>query len=317
MEYEQIAYETRGPAAVVTLSRPDQLNAFTPRMAAELMDAFDRTDADDDVRGVVVTGAGRAFCAGADLSAGAATFDLGSFEERAAARAERSGAVEGDEVADDEASGPGGGPSSWGMVGEGDQRAPADLGGLVVLRIHRSTKPVIAAVNGAAVGVGLTMTLPMDVRLVVEGAKLGFVFNRRGIAVDGAASWFLPRVVGIANALESVNSGRIFGPEEAHAAGLFRSVYPDREAVMDAALELVEEIAEHSAPVSVAVSRRLLWDALTVGGPEDAHRRESLAIFRRGRSADAREGVSAFVEKRRAHFPERVSTSEELSDPPR
>lgn len=305
MEYEQIAYEVRGPAAVVTLSRPDQLNAFTPRMAAELMDVFDRTDADDDVRGVVVTGAGRAFCAGADLSAGATTFDLGSFGERAAARPS------------DGASGPGGGPSSWGMVGEGDQRAPADLGGHVVLRIHRSTKPVIAAVNGPAVGVGLTMTLPMDVRLVVEGTKLGFVFNRRGISVDGAASWFLPRVVGIGTALEWVNSGRIFGPEEAHAAGLFRSVHSDRDEVMEAALELVEEIAEHTAPVSVAVSRRLLWDALEAGGPQDAHRRESLALYRRGRSADAREGVTAFVEKRRAHFPERVSESEEVSDPPR
>jgi enoyl-CoA hydratase/carnithine racemase len=296
-DFEQISYEVRGPVAVITLDRPDQLNAFTPRMAAELIEAFDRSDADDSVRGVVVTGAGRAFCAGADLSTGGRTFDLSAVAERP--------------------SGSDGGPSRWGTVGEGDHEAPADLGGVVVLRIHRSLKPVIAAVNGPAVGVGLTMTLPMDVRLVVEGAKLGFVFNRRGISIDGAASWFLPRVVGISQALEWVSSGRIFGPQDALAAGLVRSVYPDRDAVVEAAVELVEEIAEHTPPVSTTVSRRLLWDAMASGGPEDAHRRESLALLRRGQSADAREGVTAFIEKRAARFPDRVSDSVEVSDPPR
>lgn len=296
-DFEQISYEVDGPVATVTLDRPDQLNAFTPRMAAELIEAFDLSDADDAVRGVVVTGRGRAFCAGADLSTGGKTFDLSGVAEQAA----RTDAP----------------PSRWGMVGEGDHAAPADLGGVVVLRIHRSLKPVIAAVNGAAVGVGLTMTLPMDIRLVVEGAKLGFVFNRRGISIDGAASWFLPRVVGISQALEWVSSGRIFGPEEAHSAGLFRSVYPDRDAVVEAAVELIEEIAEHTPAVSTTVSRRLLWDAMTEGGPEDAHRRESLALLRRGQSADAREGVTAFIEKRSPQFPDRVSDSIEVSDPPR
>ena len=297
IEFEQISYEVTGPVATITLDRPDRLNAFTPKMAGELVDAFDLSDADDSVRGVVVTGRGRAFCAGADLSTGGRTFDLSGVAKQAAS---------------------GDGPvSRWGIVGEGDHAAPADLGGAVVLRIHRSLKPVIAAVNGPAVGVGLTMTLPMDVRLVVEGAKLGFVFNRRGISIDGAASWFLPRVVGISTALEWVNSGRIFGPEEGHAAGLFRTVYENRDAVVEAAIELVEEIAEHTPAVSTTVSRRLLWDAMAAGGPEEAHRRESLALLRRGQSADAREGVTAFIEKRSPQFPDRVSDSVEVSDPPR
>lgn len=300
MEYREITYEVRDAAALITLSRPDRLNAFTPRMAAELIDAFDRTDADDSVRGVVVTGEGRAFCAGADLSAGGRTFDLSSFEERAA-----SGAA------------PAEGPSAWGMVGEADQRAPADLGGVVVLRIHRSLKPVIAAINGPAVGVGITMTLPMDVRLTMEGARFGFAFNRRGISIDGAASWFLPRVVGVAAAFEWVNSGRLFETDEALARGLVRDVYADRDALLAEAFGLVEEIAGETSAVSLAVSRRLLWDALATGGPEDAHHRESLALLRRGRSADAREGVTAFMEKRSPEFPERVSESAEVSDPPR
>lgn len=297
VEHRQVGYEVRSAVALITLDRPDHLNAFTPRMAAEIMDAFDLADADDSVRAVVMTGAGRAFCAGADLSSGGRSFDLGSFAERPEGRR--------------------GGPASWGLIGEGDDAVPADLGGVVVLRIYRSLKPVIAAINGSAVGVGLTMTLPMDVRLVAEGAKLGFVFNRRGISVDGAASWFLPRVVGIGQALEWVNSGRVFGPDEALAAGLVRSVHADREALLEVAFELVDEIAAHTAPVSVTVSRRLLWDALVVGGPEDAHRRESVALFRRGQDADVREGVTAFIEKRTPAFPDEVSTSAEVSDPPR
>jgi enoyl-CoA hydratase/carnithine racemase len=280
VEYEQIRYERRGSAAVLTLARPEHLNAFTPRMAAEVMDAFDRSDADDDVAGVVVTGEGRAFCAGADLQRGGDTFDLSSMAST-------------------------------------DGGVPGDLGGIVVLRILESLKPVVAAINGPAVGVGLTMTLPMDVRLAVPGAKMAVPFVRRGIAVDGCASWFLPRVVGVSTALEWISTGRTFRAEDALAAGLVRSLHDGADALMAEALGLVEEVAEHAAPVSVAVSRRLVWDAMVDGGPEDAHRRESLAIYRRGRSADAREGITAFLEKRPPRFPGTVSGSEEVADRPR
>jgi enoyl-CoA hydratase/carnithine racemase len=288
-EFRDIRYEVRGPAAHLTLHRPDRLNAFTPRMAHEVMAAFDLADADDEVRGVVVTGSGRAFCAGADLSLGGATFDL----TEAAAGGDR-------------------GVAGVGMVGEGEDRVPADLGGVVVLRIHRSLKPVIAAINGPAVGVGLTMTLPMDVRLAVAGSKLAVPFVRRGIATDGCASWFLPRVVGVSTALEWVSTGRTFRTEEALAAGLVRTVYDDPDEMLRAAFDLVDEIASNASPVSVTVSRQLIEDALTSGGPEEAHARESLAIYRRGRSGDAREGVTAFIEKRDAVFPDRVSTSDEV-----
>jgi enoyl-CoA hydratase/carnithine racemase len=279
VDYEEIRYERRGHAALVTLCRPERLNAFTPRMAAEVMDAFDRSDADDDVRGVVVTGEGRAFCAGADLQRGGDTFDLSSV-------ASTSGEV------------------------------PGDLGGVVVLRIFESLKPVVAAINGPAVGVGLTMTLPMDVRLAVSGAKMAVPFVRRGIAVDGCASWFLPRVVGVATALEWISTGRTFRSEDALEAGLVRTLYPDPDAMLADAFALVDEVAADAAPVSVAVSRRLVWDAMVTGGPRDAHRRESLAIYRRGRSADAREGVTAFLEKRPPVFPQRVSDAEEVADRP-
>lgn len=288
-EFREIHYEVRGPAALITLHRPDRLNAFTPRMAHEVMSAFDRSDADDDVHGVVVTGSGRAFCAGADLARGGETFDLTAV----AAGGER-------------------GVAGVGLVGQGDERVPADLGGVVVLRIHRSLKPVIAAINGPAVGVGLTMTLPMDVRLAVAGSKLAVPFVRRGIATDGCASWFLPRVVGVSTALEWVSTGRTFLTEEAHAAGLVRTVFDDRDVMLAAAFALVDEIASNAAPVSVTVSRQLIKDALISGGPEEAHARESLAIYRRGRSGDAREGVTAFIEKRDADFPDRVSTSDEV-----
>ena len=288
-EFRHITYELRGAAALITLDRPDRLNAFTARMAAELMAALDLSDADDRVRGVVVTGSGRAFCAGADLSMGGETFDLSEV-----------------------ASGVDRGVAGVGMVGEGDERVPADLGGAVVLRIHRSLKPMVAAINGPAVGVGLTMTLPMDVRLAVAGSKLALPFVRRGIATDGCASWFLPRVVGVSTALEWVSTGRTFLTDEALAGGLLRTVYEDAESMLAAAFDLVDEIAGASAPVSVTVSRQLIADALMSGGPDEAHVRESLAIYRRGRSGDAREGVTAFMEKRPAVFPDRVSTSDEV-----
>ncbi|HZQ29002.1 MAG TPA: crotonase/enoyl-CoA hydratase family protein [Acidimicrobiales bacterium] len=270
MTYEHIALEVDGSVATITLNRPDKLNAFTTRMQHELVDAFDRTDADDDVRVVIVTGAGRAFCAGADLSSGSSAFDAG---ERA---------------------------------GGGEGSVPEDGGGEVTLRIWRSHKPVIAAINGPAVGVGITMTLPMDIRLASDAARMGFVFARRGIVPEACSSWFLPRIVGISRAAEWVYTGRVFDAAEALAGGLVRSVHPG-ESLLDEARLLAKEIAANTAPVSVALSRQMLWRGLVEDHPMEAHRADSRGIYDRGRSADVREGVSAFLEKRPAQFPEKVS----------
>jgi enoyl-CoA hydratase/carnithine racemase len=272
MEYTEITYERDGPAAVITLHRPDRLNAFTFTMMRELVDAFDRVDADDDVRAVIVTGSGRAFCAGADLGAGGATFDLDAQGER-----------------------------------KDGGRAPRDAGGVVTMRIFECTKPVIGAINGSAVGVGISMTLPMDIRLLADHAKVGFVFAGRGIAPDAAASWFLPRVVGIGQALEWVLTARVFRADEALAGGLVRSVHPADE-VLGVAKQLVAEIAANTAPVSAAVSRGLLWHLLGADHPMAAHRADSDAIFELGRRADAHEGVTAFLEKRPAAWSMRPTT---------
>jgi enoyl-CoA hydratase/carnithine racemase len=268
VEFEQIRYQVADSVLTITLDRPDRLNAWTPTMARELIAAFDAADADDDVRAVVVTGAGRGFCAGADLQGGGETFDWRDRQE-------------GGEV-------------------------PRDNGGQVTLRIHASTKPVIAAINGPAVGVGITMTLPMDVRLAADDARMGFVFARRGIVPEAASSWFLPRVVGISQAMEWCATGRVFSAQEALAGGLVRSLHPQGE-LLDAARALATEIAENTAPVSVALTRRLLWTMLGASHPMEAHRADSRAMFSRGQSGDAREGVTAFLEKRPAAFPDRVS----------
>jgi enoyl-CoA hydratase/carnithine racemase len=267
-EFEEIRYEVADRVLIITLNRPERLNAFTPTMGRELIEAFDRADADDDVRAVIVTGAGRGFCAGADLERGGSTFD-------------------------------------WRDRQDGDA-VPRDGGGRVALRIFDSTKPVIAAINGPAVGVGITMTLPMDIRLAADGARMGFVFTRRGIVPEACSSWFLPRLVGIGQAMEWVATGRVFSAEEALAGGLVRSLHPAGE-LLDAARALAGEIAEHTAPVSVALSRRLLWTMLGAGHPMEAHRADSRAMFARGQSGDAREGVTSFLEKRPAEFPDRVS----------
>lgn len=272
MAYTQITYEIDGPAAVVTLNRPEQLNAFTRTMMTELISAFDEADADDEVRAVIVTGAGRAFCAGADLSAGGDTFDQGK----------------GGAGADDAG------------------RAPRDGGGLVALRIFNSRKPVIGAINGSAVGVGISMTLPMDIRILADHAKVGFVFTGRGIAPDGAASWFLPRVVGINQALEWVLTARVFRAQEALDGGLVRSIHPADE-VLAVAKELAKEIALGAAPVSAVVSRGLLWRMLGEDHPMAAHRADSEAIFDLGRKPDAREGVTAFLDKREPQWQLRPS----------
>src|SRR5436190_7280227 len=269
MEFEDIRYEVADGVLQITLNRPDRLNAFTGKMGRELIAAFDRADADDDVRAVIVTGEGRGFCAGADLGGGGETFDSGELQ------------------------------------GDGDG-VPRDTGGQVSLRIYASTKPVIAAINGPAVGVGITMTLPMDIRLAVEGAKIGFVFTRRGIVPEACSSWFLPRIVGISQAMEWVATGRVFDAQEALAGGLVRSVHQPDE-LLPAAYALAREIAENTAPVSVALGRRLLWRMLGADHPMAAHRADSKAMYSRGQSADAREGVQSFLEKRPAAFPDLVS----------
>jgi enoyl-CoA hydratase/carnithine racemase len=274
--FETIQLAVADGVATLTLNRPDRMNAFTDVMAREMIAAFDETDANDDVRAVIVAGAGRAFCAGADLGAGGATFD---YEKRLAAR---------------------------GVQEEFDPERARDGGGLVGLRIYESRKPVIAAINGAAVGVGATMTLPMDVRLAVEGAKMGFVFARRGIVPETLSSYFLPRLVGVSTALEWTMTGRVFSAEEAKERGLVRSLHkPDQ--LLPAARALAREIADNTSPVSVALARRMMLDMLDAGHPMEAHRLESRLMVIRGRSNDAKEGVASFLEKRSAKFPDRVS----------
>jgi enoyl-CoA hydratase/carnithine racemase len=253
----------------ITLNRPDRLNAWTETMARELIEAFDRADADDDVRVVIMTGAGRGYCAGADLEKGGETFD---------ARAR-------------------------GKSGDSVQR---DNGGQFTLRVFNSTKPVIGAINGPAVGVGATMTLPMDVRLASEDARFGFVFVRRGIVPEAASSWFLPRVVGISRAMEWVATGRVFSAQEALEGGLVRSVHPAGE-LLDAARALGREIADNAAPVSVALARRMMWRMLGAPHPMEAHCVDSRAMRVRGQSSDVVEGVTSFLEKRPPRFTDRVS----------
>ena len=268
--FETLRYAVEDGVATITLHRPDQLNAFTGQMMQDLIAAFDATDADDNVRAVIVTGAGRAFCAGADLSGGSSTFD---FEKRYGARPDT---------------------------------AHRDGGGRVSLRIFRSLKPVIGAVNGAAVGVGVTMQLPMDIRLASTDAKFGFVFARRGITPEAASSWFLSRVVGISTALEWCCTGRVFSAQEAFERGLVRSLHAPDD-LLPAARAIAREIADNAAPVSVAISRQLIWRMAGASHPMEAHKLDSRAIQSRGRSADVKEGVSAFLEKRPAAFPDRVS----------
>jgi enoyl-CoA hydratase/carnithine racemase len=268
MAFEQILYEVDESVLTLTLNRPERLNAWTPTMQSELIDAFDRADADDDVRAIIVTGAGRGYCAGADLEHGGGTFD---WRERQAG-----------------------------------QEIPRDGGGRFTLRVFDCTKPVIAAINGPAVGVGATMTLPMDIRLAAEDARMGFVFTRRGIVPEACSSWFLPRLVGISQAMEWVAGGRVFDAHEALRGGLVRSLHPSGE-LLGAARELALEIAEDTAPVSVALARRLLWTMLGADHPMAAHRADSRGMFFRGQSADAQEGVTSFLEKRPASFPDKVS----------
>ncbi|HTK99993.1 MAG TPA: crotonase/enoyl-CoA hydratase family protein [Pseudomonadales bacterium] len=269
MSYSQILYDVEDGVLTITMNRPEKLNAFTGTMMTEMIDAFDRSDADDSIRAVIVTGAGRAFCAGADLAAGGATFD-------ADGRADRP---------------------------KGLNR---DGGGLLTLRIFDSKKPVIAAVNGPAVGIGVTMTLAMDIRLAADVARFGFVFARRGIVPEACSSWFLPRVVGISRALEWAYSGRVFPAEEALEGGLVRSIHP-KDQLLATARGLAREIADNTSAISVSLIRQMMWRMLGADHPMEAHKLDSRGVYYTGRSPDAREGVEAFLEKRPAHFPGKVS----------
>jgi enoyl-CoA hydratase/carnithine racemase len=273
--FETILYAVEDGIATITLNRPDKLNAFTNQMMLDLIAAFDATDADDAVRVVIVTGAGRGFCAGADLSAGGSTFD-------------RSGVVE---------------PSREATRVNGVLR---DGGGRLTLRIFESLKPVIAAVNGPAVGVGVTMQLAMDIRMASTAARYGFVFARRGLAPEAASSWFLSRLVGVQTALEWCYTGRVFPASEAHERGLVRSLH-EPENLLPAARALAREIADNTSAVSIALTRQLIWRMAGAEHPMIAHRADSRAIQYRGAQGDAREGVNAFLEKRPAAFPDRVS----------
>jgi enoyl-CoA hydratase/carnithine racemase len=269
--FTEIRYDVSDGVCTLTLNRPDKLNALTRTMLDELLAAFDRADADDGVRAVIVTGAGRAFCAGADLSAGAKTFD-----RVARGRGES----------------------------EGEHR---DGGGVVTLRIYNLKKPVIAAINGPAVGFGITMTLPMDIRIASTAARIGFVFTRRGVVPEACSTWFLPRLVGISRAAEWVYTGRVFPAEEAREGGLItRVVEPER--LLVTARELALEIARNTSAISVALARQLLWRMLGAGHPMEAHRLDSRCMDWTGRSADAYEGVAAFLEKRPARFTLRPSS---------
>lgn len=267
MAYKTIIYEVKDGILTLTLNRPEKLNAFNKDMRSEMIDAFDQADLDDEVKAIIVTGTGRAFCAGADLARGGDTFNHDS-------------------------------------QGAGMQR---DGGGLLTLRIFECMKPVIAACNGPAVGVGVTMQCAMDIRLASENAKYGFVFSKRGIVPEACSSWFLPRVVGISTALEWAYSGRIFGAQEALDHRLVRSVHKPEE-LLRAARELAHEFAEQTSSISVAMIRHMMWKMLGADHPMEAHKVDSRGVYFTGKSPDSKEGVQSFLEKRAADFPGKVSS---------
>ena len=269
MDYSTILYDLEDNVLLITLNRPEILNAFNRDMMAEMIDALNKADADDNVRAIIVTGAGRGFCAGADLSAGGNTFNAEARDDR-------------------------------------EDGLHRDGGGRVTLRIFECKKPIIAAINGAAVGIGATMTLPMDIRLCSTKAKFGFVFARRGIVPEACSSYFLPRVVGISQALEWCYSGRVFPGDEALAGGLVRSVH-EPDDLLTAAKVIAREIVDNTSAVSVTLIRQMMWKMLGADHPMEAHKIDSRGIYFAGKAADAKEGVESFLEKRTAKFPLKVS----------
>ena len=271
MDYQQILYDVKDNILTITFNRSERLNAFNSIMRGELIDAFDRANADDTIRAIIVTGKGRAFCAGADLKNGAETFNYDKREDRL------------------------------------DRETRRDGGGRLTLKIFESLKPVIAAINGPAVGVGITMTLAMDIRIASYNACFGLVFARRGIIPEACSTWFLPRIVGISKALEWVLSGRVFSGEEALRSGLVRSLHSPSD-LLPSAEAIAREIAENTSAISVALSRQMLWQMLGADHPMEAHKIESHGIYHTGKSDDAREGVESFLEKRSPDFKSKPST---------
>ena len=276
MNFETIKYEVKDKILTITLNRPDRLNAFTGQMMNDLISAFDSASNDDEVRVVIVTGEGRGFCAGADLGAGEATFNR-------------------DEN-----------PRTKKTDDEDNLEWLRDGGGRTTLAIYDCSKPIIAAINGPAVGVGVTMTLPMDIRLASEEAKFGFVFARRGLVPEAASSWFLPRIVGISKSLEWTFSGKVFDAEEALKGGLIRSIH-SKDSLLDEAKKIANEIIENTSPVSVSMTRQMLWKMLGADHPMEAHKVDSRAIYELGKGEDTKEGVNSFLEKRPPEFPSKVS----------
>ena len=270
MSYSTILYEVEDGILTLTLNRPEALNAFNRDMLHEMVDACDRADADDDIKAIIVTGAGRAFCAGADLSSGGNTFNSDQRKDR-------------------------------------ESGLTPDGGGILTLRLYELNKPIIAAINGPAVGVGVTMTLAMDIRLAADVAKFGLVFARRGIVPEACSSYFLPRVVGISQALEWCYSGRVFPAQEALEGGLVKALYP-KDDLLAQARAIAEDIRDNTAPVSVALVRHMMWRMLGADHPMEAHKIDSRGIYHRGRSADSKEGVESFLEKRPAEFKGKVSS---------
>ena len=277
MKFETILYEKDRQILTITLNRPDRLNAFNGEMMEDLISAFNNAGKDDEVRVIVITGSGRGFCAGADLQAGASTFNR--------------------DIRNNKGEKP--------QKGE-DLEWLRDGGGKTTLSIYECPKPIIAAINGPAVGVGVTMTLPMDIRLASEKARFGFVFARRGLVPEAASSWFLPRIVGISKALEWTFSGKVFSAEEALNGGLVRSVHP-HESLLEEAYKIAGEIIENTSPVSVSMTRQMLWKMLGADHPMEAHKVDSRAIYELGKGDDAKEGVTSFLEKRAPKFPNKVS----------
>jgi enoyl-CoA hydratase/carnithine racemase len=287
-EFETLRYEIEDQVLLLTMNRPERLNAFNSQMQREFLEALDHADTDDEIRVVIVTGEGRGFCAGADLSKGAETFDYDNQAEEAKAdRASNEGRQEGS--------------NAW----------LRDGGGLLSLRIYEFNKPIIAAINGPAVGVGVTMTLPMDIRIASTQARIGFVFSRRGIVPEACSSYFLPRVVGVSKALEWAYSGKVFDADEALSGGLIRSVH-EPEDLLPTARAIASEIAENTSAISVTMIRHMMWRMLGADHPMEAHKVDSRGIFHLGRGADAREGVVSFLEKRPADFT--MKTSEDLPE---